>query len=60
VAALVCVHRYLPGFITDRHQLHPFADAVRQLANAKIPDTYGSAAVLRFSVLGTAIFEPSS
>lgn len=62
VRALVGVHRFLPGVITDTRQLLPYGTAVRGLAEVEIPDTYDPAvdpaAVLRFSVLGTVLFEP--
>jgi len=62
VRALVTIHRHLPGLITDSKQLHPFAQAVRQLAESEIPDSFNPAvdpeAVLHFSVLGTVLFEP--
>ena len=62
VRALVGVHDFLPGLITDTEQLAPYGRAVRSLADIEIPETYdpavNRAAVLRFSVLGTVLFEP--
>lgn len=62
VRALVAVHRFLPGLITQPRQLVPYGTAVRTLADVEIPDTYDPAAqpaaILRFSVLGTVLFEP--
>jgi DNA-binding transcriptional MerR regulator len=62
VRALVGVHTFLPGLINDTKQLLPYGMAVRSLADVEIPETYDPAvdraAVLRFSVLGTVLFEP--
>lgn len=62
VRALMGIHRFLPGLITDVGQLVPYGTAVRSLADVEIPETYDPAtdrsAVLRFSVLGTVLFEP--
>ena len=62
VRAMVGVHRFLPGLITDTKQLLPYGRTVRSLADVEIPETYDPAvdraAVLRFSVLGTVLFEP--
>ena len=62
VRALVGVHEFLPGLITDTKQLLPYGRAVRSLADVEIPDTYDpsvdQANVLRFSVLGTVLFQP--
>lgn len=62
VRALVGVHRFLPGLITDARQLVPYGSAVRTLADVEIPETFDPAAdpaaILRFSVLGTVLFEP--
>ena len=62
VRAMVGVHRFLPGLITDTKQLLPYGRTARSLADVEIPDTYDPAvdraAVLRFSVLGTVLFEP--
>ena len=60
--ALVGIHKFAPGVITDPKQLLPYGRAVRSLADVEIPETYDPAvdrtAVLRFSVLGTVLFEP--
>ena len=62
IRSLVAIHRYLPGLIASPEQLRPYAEAVRTLADTEIPDNYDPdadpAATLRFSVLGTALFEP--
>ena len=62
IRAMVGVHRFLPGLITDTKQLLPYGRTVRSLADVEIPETYDPAvdpaAVLRFSVLGTVLFEP--
>ena len=62
VRALVGVHQYLPGLITATEQLLPYGRAVRSIADVEIPESYdpatNRAAVLRFSVLGTVLFEP--
>jgi DNA-binding transcriptional MerR regulator len=62
VRALVALHRYAPGAATDVNALRPYADAVRTLVDSEIPDAFDSDAVtdetLRFSVLGTVLFEP--
>ena len=62
VRAVVGIHKFIPGLITDPKQLLPYATAVRTVADVEIPDTYDPgtdrAAVLRFSVLGTVLFEP--
>lgn len=62
VRSLAQVHKFLPGLITDTAQLLPYGTTVRSLADVEIPDTYDPAvdraAVLRFSVLGTVLFEP--
>ena len=62
VRALVGVHEFLPGLITDTKQFLPYGRVVRSLADVEIPDTYDPAVdradVLRFSVLGTVLFEP--
>jgi len=62
VRSLVAIHRYLPGLISDPKQLRPYGLAVRGLADVEIPDDFDPAAdpaaTLRFSVLGTALFEP--
>lgn len=62
VRALVAIHRFLPGTIRAPEQLRPYAEAVRVLAELEIPATYDPtgdpAGTLRYSVLGTALFEP--
>jgi DNA-binding transcriptional MerR regulator len=62
VRSMVGVHRFLPGLITDTEKLLPYGRTVRSLADVEIPETYDPAvdraAVLRFSVLGTVLFEP--
>jgi len=62
VRSLVGVHRFLPDLIADPRQLVPYGKAVRTLADIEIPDSYDPAAdpaaILRFSVLGTVLFEP--
>ncbi len=62
VRSLVAIHRYLPGLGTDPDQLRPYGQAVRTLADTEIPDDFDPAAdpaaTLRFTVLGTALFEP--
>ena len=62
VRALVAIHRYLPGLISDPGQLRPYGIALRKLADTEIPDSFDPAtdpaAALRFGVLGTALFEP--
>lgn len=62
IRALVAIHRYLPDLIHAPRQLRPFAEAVRTLADVEIPDDYDPqsdlASVLRYSVLGTVLFEP--
>ena len=62
VRALAGVHKFLPGLITDPKQLLPYGTTVRSLADVEIPDTYDPSvdrsSVLRFSVLGTVLFEP--
>jgi DNA-binding transcriptional MerR regulator len=61
-AALVTVRRHLPGLAADHSALLPYAVAVRRLADVEIPERFDPAsdpaAVLRFSVLGTVLFEP--
>jgi DNA-binding transcriptional MerR regulator len=60
--ALVTIHKHLPDLGTDVHQLLPYATAARTLADSEIPASYdpalNPAEVLRFSVLGTVLFEP--
>ena len=60
--ALVSVRRHLPGIAVDHRALLPYAVAVRRLADVEIPERFDPAAdpaaVLRFSVLGTVLFEP--
>ncbi|MEO1061956.1 MAG: MerR family transcriptional regulator [Actinomycetota bacterium] len=62
IRSLVAIHRYLPGLIAGPRQLHPYALAVRTLADTEIPDDFDPSddpgATLRFSVLGTTLFEP--
>jgi DNA-binding transcriptional MerR regulator len=62
VRAVVSLHRFAPAAITDPRQLRPYAEAARSLANAEIPSTFGTDIdtdeTLRFSVLGTLLFEP--
>jgi len=62
IRSLVAVHRYLPGLVGDPSLLQPYGQAVRTLADSEIPDDFDPAsdpaATLRFSVLGTALFEP--
>ncbi|CAA9255206.1 MAG: hypothetical protein AVDCRST_MAG76-2508 [uncultured Acidimicrobiales bacterium] len=62
VRALVGIHKFVPGLITDPEQLLPYGRAVRSLADVEIPESYDPAtdraAVLHFSVLGTVLFEP--
>jgi DNA-binding transcriptional MerR regulator len=62
IRALVGIHRHLPGLIRGPDQLRPYADAMRSLANIEINDSYepdtDPNATLRFSVLGTVLFEP--
>jgi DNA-binding transcriptional MerR regulator len=62
VRSLVDIHRYLPGLVSDPSELRPYAIAVRNLANTEIPDDFDPslqpARALRYSVLGTVLFEP--
>lgn len=62
VRAVVAIHKFAPGQLTDTRQLVPYGSTVRSLADLEIPETYDPAvdrsAVLRFSVLGTVLFEP--
>jgi DNA-binding transcriptional MerR regulator len=62
VRALVALHRFAPNIVTDRRQLKPYADAVRRLAKTEIPASFDASVdteeALRFSVLGTVLFEP--
>jgi DNA-binding transcriptional MerR regulator len=62
VRALVSLHRFAPAAITDPRQLRPYADAARTLATTEIPSTFDTDIdtdeALRFSVLGTVLFEP--
>ncbi len=61
-AAVAAIHRFLPRLISSPQQLRPYADAVRGLADIEIPDGYDPTSepenVLRYSVLGTVLFEP--
>ena len=60
--ALVALRRFAPGAVTDVAALRPYADAARTLADSEIPSTFDSDVdtdeALRFSVLGTVLFEP--
>ena len=60
--ALVNVRHHMPGVALDHRALLPYAIAVRRLADVEIPERFdpaaNPAAVLRFSVLGTVLFEP--
>jgi DNA-binding transcriptional MerR regulator len=62
VRALVSLHRFAPAAINDPRQLRPYADAARSLATTEIPSTFDTDIdideALRFSVLGTVLFEP--
>jgi DNA-binding transcriptional MerR regulator len=62
VRAVVAVERYLPGLVTSSRDLVPFARAVRRLAEVEIPAGYDPdgdpEATLRYSLLGTVLFEP--
>lgn len=62
VRSLVAIHRYLPGLVSEITHLRAYAKAVRTLADSEIPEDFDPAAdpaaTLRFSVLGTALFEP--
>src|ERR671911_153239 len=62
VRAVVSLHRFAPAAIPDARQLRPYADAARSLATAEIPSTFDTDIdtdeALRFSVLGTVLFEP--
>lgn len=62
VRSLVGIHRHLPGLVVDPGQLRPYGEAVRTLADTEIPEDFDPAAdpatALRFSVLGTVLFEP--
>ena len=62
VRALVSLHRFAPAAINDPRQLRPYADAARSLATTEIPSTFDTDLdpdeALRFSVLGTVLFEP--
>ena len=62
VRALVSLHRFAPTAITDPTQLRPYADAAQALATTEIPATFDADIdpdeALRFSVLGTVLFEP--
>jgi DNA-binding transcriptional MerR regulator len=62
VRAVAAIHRFLPGTISGPNDVEPYATAVRRLADHEIartfdPDSDPSSA-LRFSVLGTVLFEP--
>jgi DNA-binding transcriptional MerR regulator len=62
VRALVSIHRFIPDAVTDPRALRPYAETARSLATSEIPDTFDADAdpdeALRFSVLGTVLFEP--
>lgn len=62
VRALVALHRFAPATMTDARQLRPYAEAAHSLAATEIPTTFDSDIApdeaLRFSVLGTVLFEP--
>ncbi|MEM9746074.1 MAG: MerR family transcriptional regulator [Actinomycetota bacterium] len=62
VRSIVAIHRYLPDLVAGPDELLPYGRAVRQLADSEISDDFDPAgdpvAALRFSVLGTALFEP--
>ena len=62
VRALVSLHRFSPAAVTDPAQLRPYAEAARSVATFEIPSTFDTDIdpdeALRFSVLGTVLFEP--
>jgi hypothetical protein len=62
VRALVSLHRFAPAAVTDPGRLRPYAEAARSLATTEIPGTFDpdvdTDEALRFSVLGTVLFEP--
>lgn len=62
VRALVAIDEHLPAIAPDVRDLVDYAQAVRRLADLEIPDDYDPGAdpagILRFSVLGTVLFEP--
>jgi DNA-binding transcriptional MerR regulator len=62
VRSVVSLHRFAPAAITDPCQLRAYAEAVRSLATTEIPSTFDTDIdtdeALRFSVLGTVLFEP--
>jgi hypothetical protein len=62
IRALVSLHRFAPPAINDPSQLRPYAEAARSLATTEIPRTFDTEIdadeALRFSVLGTVLFEP--
>lgn len=62
VRALVVLHRFAPDAVVDVAELRPYAEAARTLAETEIPSTFDSDIdtdeALRFSVLGTVLFEP--
>jgi DNA-binding transcriptional MerR regulator len=62
IRALVLLHRFAPAAISDPGQIRPYAEAARSLATTEIPGTFDTDIdtdeALRFSVLGTLLFEP--
>lgn len=62
IVALAAIDRHLAGLIERPEQLRPFARAVRRLADTEIADDFDvdvdPVEALRFSVLGTVLFEP--
>lgn len=60
--ALMVVRRHLPDVAADHRALRSYAAAVRELADVEIPPRFDPASdpgdALRFSVLGTVLFEP--
>jgi DNA-binding transcriptional MerR regulator len=62
IRSIVAVQRYLPGLLARPGDLAPFARAVRRLAEVELPEGYDPtldpAGTLRYSVLGTVLFEP--
>lgn len=62
VRAVAALRRHLPGAGESAKVLVPYAKAMRKLADTEIPTSYDPAAdpaaTLRYSVLGTVLFEP--
>lgn len=62
VRAVAALRRHLPGAGDTAKVLVPYARAMRKLADTEIPTSYDPsldpAATLRYSVLGTVLFEP--